>query len=83
MAFVVASATRPVSPEVAARALAKGQTVLVEQRKRPQFERWMKVMALHSVTIGTIKGYDYTRGKQVVIDVLIRAEKGRHDAQKD
>jgi 4-amino-4-deoxy-L-arabinose transferase-like glycosyltransferase len=83
MAFLTASSTRPVSPEAAARALAEGQTVLVELRQRPQFEHWMKVMALHAVTIGTIKGYDYTRGQQVSIDVLVRAKKGKVNAQKD
>lgn len=79
LAFLTGGAVWYTSAEGAARALAQGHPVVVENRQRAAFDGWAKVLSLHSVTLGVVQGYNYTKGQSIRVAIIVPKQETTRD----
>ncbi len=59
------------SPKEAAQAFMDGQAVLIEDRQQAAFKSALGAPQLDGVTQGAVRGYNYTKGQAVRVDLLV------------
>jgi hypothetical protein len=80
--FALGTATELDTPEQAAQAIAEDRPAVVESRKDAAFRAALKSIGVGAISVGQVKGLDYSNGDQMTLKIYEARETAEQGARR-